>query len=135
MIIINRTGYSRDPARLSNLHNEVKYEVTKKNRIYDLMQPVPVSINYEVTILSKWQSDIDQIASNFMVFFNSSLFVSCIHPKFDGIKMNNQVVMEDSISEEHPDELDGSSDDFVTSTFNFTFKTFLFAGMKQAKKI
>lgn len=69
------------------------------------------------------------------MFFNSSLFVSCIHPKFDGIKMNNQVIMEDSVTEEHPDELDGSSDDFVTSTFSFTFKTFLFAGMKQAKRV
>lgn len=37
MIVINRTGYSRDPARLSNLHNEVKYEITKRNRAYDLM--------------------------------------------------------------------------------------------------
>lgn len=43
--------------------------------------------------------------------------------------------MEDSVNEEHPDELDGSQDDFVTSTFSFTFNTFLFAGIKQAKKI
>ena len=135
MIVINRTGYQRDPQRLNNLHNEVKYEVTSKNRIYDYLTPVPVSISYDVTVMSKYPSDIDQIASNFMVFFNSSIYVSCVHPKYDGIKMNNQVVMEDSVSEEHPDELDGNSDDFITSTFSFTFKTFLFAGMKQAKKI
>lgn len=48
--------------------------------------------------------------------------------------MNNQVVMDDSVSEEHADELDGSTDDFVTSTFNFTFKTFLFAGTMQSKR-
>lgn len=49
--------------------------------------------------------------------------------------MNNQIVMEDSVNEEHPDELDGNTDDFITSSFSFTFKTFLFAGVKQAKKI
>ena len=135
MIIINRGGYSRNPQRLSDLHNEVKYEITSRNRVYDYITPVPISISYEVTVVSKYPSDIDQIASNFMVFFNSSIYVSCVHPKYEGIKMNNQITMEDSVNEEHPDELDGSQDDFVTSTFSFTFNTFLFAGIKQAKKI
>ena len=135
MIVINRTGYSRDSQRLNDLHNEVKYEITSKNRIYDYLTPVPVSISYEVAVIAKYPSDIDQIASNFMVFFNSSIFVSCIHPKYDGIKMNNQITMEDSVNEEHPDEIDGSADDFVSTTFNFTFKTFLFGGVKQAKSV
>lgn len=135
MIIINRTGYARDPQRLNDLHNEVKYEITSKNRIYDYLTPVPVSISYEITVMAKYPSDIDQIASNFMVFFNSSIFVSCVHPKYEDIKMNNQIIMEDSVSEEHPDELDGNADDFVSSTFNFAFKTFLFGGVTQAKKV
>lgn len=59
MIVINRTGYSRDSGRVNNLHNEVKYEITSKNRLYDYLTPVPVNISYEVTILSKWQKDID----------------------------------------------------------------------------
>ena len=41
--------------------------------------------------------------------------------------------MSDSVSEEHPDELDGTQDDLTTATFNFTFKTYLFAGTKRAK--
>ena len=35
MIAISRTGYSRNPQRLNNLHNEVKYELSSKNRIYE----------------------------------------------------------------------------------------------------
>lgn len=53
------------------------------------MTPVPVDISYDVTIMAKYPSDIDKIASNFMVFFNSDLYVSCEHPKYKGIKMNN----------------------------------------------
>lgn len=52
-----------------------------------------------------------------MVFFNSDLFVSCEHPKYEGIKMNCQVVMQDSVSEEHPDDLSPETDDFVTAVF------------------
>lgn len=100
-----------------------------------MMAPVPVDISYEVAVVAKYPADIDKIASNFMVFFNSDLYVSCQHPKYEGIKMNNQVIMEDSISEEHPDEIDGTQDDFTTASFSFTFKTFLFGGTQQAKLV
>jgi hypothetical protein len=117
MIVINRTGYTRNGDRLNNMHNEVKYETTSKYRKYDLLTPIPVDINYDVSIMSKYPSDIDQIASNFMVFFNPDVYVTCMHPKYDGIHLNNQIIMSDSISEEHPDEIDGSADDFITTTF------------------
>lgn len=134
MIAFNRTGYTRQGDRLNNLHNEVKYEITSTWRNYQLLTPVPVDISYDLTIFAKYQADIDKIASNFMVFFNNDIYVSQEHPKYAGIKMNNQIVMADSVSEEHPDELDGTQDDFVTSNFQFTFKTYLFGGTQQYKK-
>ena len=135
MIVVNRTGYTRNGERLNNMHNEIKLEMTSAHRKYDLMTPVPIDINYDVSIMSKYPSDIDQIASNFMVFFNPDIYVTCQHPKYEGIRLNNQVIMSDSITEEHPDELDSAADDFITTTFQFTFKTYLFAGKTQAKKM
>lgn len=132
LIVIKRTGYSRNSERLNNLHNEVKYEMTSKYRSYDLYTPIPIDISYEVSIISKYPSDIDQIASNFMIFFNNDIYVSCEHPKYAGLKMNNQIIMDDSISEEFPDELDPTQDSLIVSTFNFTFKTYLFGGNKKA---
>lgn len=134
MIAINRTGYARNGERLNNLHNEVKYEESGKKRNYNLLTPIPIDISYDVCIMSKTPSDIDQIASNFMVFFNSDIYVSCVHPKYEGVVLNNQIIMSDSISEEHPDELDSTADDFITATFQFTFKTYLFGGNQQAKR-
>jgi hypothetical protein len=89
MIVINRTGYSRNGDRLNNINNEVKYEITGSDRRLYLMAPVPVDISYDVSVVAKYPSDIDKIASNFMVFFNSDIFVSCEHPKYQGIKLNN----------------------------------------------
>lgn len=131
MITINRTGYTRNADRLNNLHNEVRFEITSKNRSYDLLTPIPIDISYDVSITAKLPSDIDYIASNFMVFFNNDIFVNCMHPKYDGIQLKNQIIMSDSVSEEHPDELDASADDLITTTFQFTFKTYLFGGNKQ----
>ena len=134
MIAFNRTGYQRQGDRLNNLHNEVKYEITSSWRNYQLLAPVPVDISYDLTVFAKYQADIDKIASNFMVFFNNDVYVSQEHPKYQGVKLNNQIVMADSVGEEHPDELDGTQDDVVTSNFQFTFKTYLFGGTQQYKK-
>lgn len=109
--------------------------MTSYYRKYHLMAPVPVDITYDVTVMAKYPADIDKIASNFMVFFNSDIYVSCEHPKYQGIKMNNQVIMSDSVSEEHPDEFDGTQDDITTATFQFTFKTYLFGGTQKAKLV
>ena len=135
MIVINRTGYQRNGDRLNNMNNEVKYEMTSYYRKYHLMPPVPIDISYDVIIIAKYPSDIDKIATNFMVFFNSDIYVSCEHPIYQGIKMNNQVIMSDSVSEDHSDELDGSQDDLITATFQFTFKTYLFSSTLKAKLI
>lgn len=72
---------------------------------------MPVDISYDVMIVSKFPGDIDKILSNFICFFNNDLFVSSIHPKYDGLVLNNQVIMEDTISEELPEELAPEQDD------------------------
>lgn len=43
--------------------------------------------------------------------------------------------MDDSVSEQHADDFDAETDDLIVTTFNFTFKSFLFAGTKRFKKI
>lgn len=134
MIAIERTGYQRNSARLNNLHNEVKYEITSKNRDYNLLTPVPVDISYDVTLIAKYPEDIDKMVSNFYVFFNNDIYVMCEHPKYEGVKMKNQIVMADSVSEDWQSELDATADDFTTATIQFTFKTYLFGGTKKAKK-
>lgn len=134
LIVINRTGYQRQGDRLNSLHNEVKYEISSKRRMYERLTPVPIDISYDVSVIAKYQADVDKIASNFMVFFNSNIFVSQEHPKYEGVKLNNEIIMSDSVSEEHPDELDPGADDIVTSNFSFTFKTYLFGGTHRTRR-
>ena len=132
LIIIQRTGITKNDARLANMNNEVKYAPHSKMRSYDLYTPVPVDISYQVTIVSKYQEHIDRAVSNFIPFFNKDLFVRCEHPKIEGLYFTNQVVMEDNLQEDHPDEIDPSADDVVTMTIGFTYKTFIFSGTKRA---
>lgn len=128
MIIIQRTGITKNNDRLANINNEVKYAAHSKQLNYNLYTPVPIDIAFQVTIVSKRQGDIDRALSNFLPFFNKDAFIRYKHPKFDGLFMKCQVIMEDSITEEHPDSFDAATDDLVACTCTFVFKTWIFCG-------
>lgn len=78
--------------------------------------------------MSKRQGDIDKALSNFIPFFNKDAFVRYQHPKFEKLFMKCQVIMDDTITEEHPEQLDALDYDVVTCTCNFVFKTWIFCG-------
>lgn len=128
MIIIQRTGITKNSDRLTNINNEVKYSSHSKRINYDLYTPVPIDINYEVTFVSKYPDDIDRALGNIIPFFNKDVFVRQEHPKFDGLFLKCQVIMDDSITEEHPDELGPEVDDVVVCRCQFVFKTWIFCG-------
>lgn len=132
MIIYTRTGISRDPERVSSLHNEILKSGNSKTIDFNLLAPNPINIEYSVSLISNFASDNDLIMGNFIPFFNSDLFVTCKHPKFAGLTYNSQVIMGDSISEEHPEELANDAEDITVTTFQFTFKTYIFGGNDRA---
>ena len=136
LISIQRTGLTKNNERLTNVNNEIKYRThSKALPDYNLFTPVPVDISYQVTIISKYQEHIDKAISNLLPFFNKDLFVRCEHPKFEGISYTNQIIMDDTITEEAPGEFDNSQDDIRTCVLNFTMKTFLFCDNKKAIKV
>jgi len=132
ILIYQRTGISRDPERVSSLHNEIIKSGNSKMIDFNLLAPNPINIDYSVILVSNFASDNDLIMGNFIPFFNSDLFVTCKHPKFAGLTYNSQVIMSDSITEEHPDELANDAEDITVTTFNFTFKTYIFGGNERA---
>lgn len=130
MISITRTAIARDPSRLSNLHNEIKWS-TNKTINYDLYSPNPINIDYKVTIYAKYMADIDMILSNFVIFFNDDLWVSAEHPKYLNLKYYSQIVMHNNINETRNESLANTELDVVTAECTFTFKTFLFGGSRK----
>lgn len=130
MLSITRTGISRDSTRLSNLHNEVTLATHNKIN-YDLYTPVPVNIDYKVTLYAKYTADIDMILSNFMIFFNNDIFVSSEHPKYTNLRYSSQVIMHDTITESRNESLAATELDLVSAEISFTFKTYLFGGSRQ----
>ena len=128
-IYFSRTSLSRNPQRLTNLHNEIYNK--NQNLDYNLLTPVPIDIVFELVIVTKYPEDMDIILSNFIPFFNQDIYVKIKNPKDETKKINHQVIWSNEINEEWPDELDGSNLDIQIATTSFTFKTYLFGGDSQ----
>ena len=130
LISIMRTGIRRDPGRLANLHNEIRFSTNGKIN-YDMLTPNPIDITYKLTIFAKYQSDIDLILSNWIPFFNNDVWVSVKHYKYTDLKFYSQVVMDDSISENRNESPTGTQYDYCQAECTFTFKTVLFGGNRK----
>jgi len=128
LIVITRNSITRNTARLANVHNEVVNSASSKQINYDLLAPVPIDIEYTVTVITKDPDDNNRIVSNFLPFFNGDLYIRSQHPKFENVAYHSQVIIGDTIMEEHPEELDNNVDDIQTSTFSFTLQTYIFGG-------
>ena len=133
IIVIERTGITKNDDRLANLHNEIKYRIHSKILNYDILTPVPIDIQYKVTIASKYQDHVDRCVGNFIPFFNKDLYVRSIHPKFEDVEYTNQVIMDNNIEFERPDEIEPNQDDIAIATVNFTFKTYMFCGVEKGR--
>lgn len=130
LISITRTGITRDPSRLSNLHNEIKLSSNSAIN-YDLLTPNPVNIDFKVSIYAKYMADIDMILSNFMVFFSDDIYVSSDHPKFTDIRYYSQIVMQNNVNETKNETLANTNTDLVMAELSFVFKTYIFGGSRR----
>mgnify|MGYP002851788458 CR=1 FL=1 len=127
LIAIMRTGIRRDPGRLANLHNEIRYSTNGKID-YNMLTPNPIDITYKLTVFAKYQSDIDLILSNWIPFFNNDVWVSVKHYKYTDLKFYSQIVMDDNISENRNESPTNAQYDFCQAECTFTFKTVIFGG-------
>ena len=128
LIIITRTGLSRDTERVSDV-NEMLKKVTSTYDYNDWI-PNPMNMEFQVTVVSKLQSDIERIICNFIPFFNPDVYVRTTHPKLPDNKMNLQIHWAGDIDEEWPEEIEPSDYDYKVATTNFTMKTAIFGGLE-----
>ena len=94
-----------------------------------LPAPVPINIGISMSILTKFQSDMDQILSNFVPYSNPYIIISWPLPADltnRVTEIRSEVEWDGSISLEYPIEIDGNTPARVTADTSFTIKGWLF---------
>ena len=138
-IAVHYTTISRDPNRVFNKIPGFYY--TKAPSVsagaFDsdwLQTPIPVDVGISMSIMTKFQTDMDQILSNFVPYNNPYIIISWKVPTSQNLANNfeirTEVLWDGSLSLEYPIEVSGTQPARIIANTNFTMKGWLFKGPK-----
>jgi len=125
------SSISRDPTRVFN-KLEGQFLVNKLAGAYDSataasnLQPVPVNIEVTVSILTKFQEDMDQILSNFVPYNDPYFIISWQRDGMAGIEIRSEVLWSGSLAMTYPTEQSPDKTFRVSCDTGFTIKGWLF---------
>lgn len=92
--------------------------------------PLPVNISVKMEILTRFQTDMDQIISNISVYSNPYIVISWKLPSSQNLKDNfeirSEVIWGGSIPISYPTNISGTTPYRVSASTNFTIKGWLF---------
>jgi hypothetical protein len=89
-----------------------------------------MNIDFEMTVITKYEDDMDQIISNFIPMMLPDIYVVWPNPKQIGKNLKSQIVWDGSINYEYPMDV-GETDPYrIIATSSFTYKTWFFPGLR-----
>ena len=107
-IAVSITSIARDKDRVEskNLGHMIN---TKGQYSYEVPQPVPVNISVNMSIITRYQDDMDQILANFIPYNNPYIIISWKLPdEFApsiGVELRSEVLWDENISLEQPTDM------------------------------
>jgi hypothetical protein len=115
----------RDNERIRNKYDDIRYQ--KPDGTYTNLKAIPWNISVEMTILAKYQEDMDQIVQNFVVQSNPYIVVSWQEPK-SGREVRTEILWDGNVVYTYPGK-DQTSKEFpfrITATAGFTIKGYMY---------
>jgi hypothetical protein len=125
MISIYTTNQSRDTSRATDTNIGVLKQGSTYNDL--LTSPIPYNIKYNMDIIAMYQSDIDQILNNFIVYFNPSAYIVVPHP-FGGDPLKVQVIWSGSTQMSYNNNYKSGEPYKIVASTSFAVRTWLFPG-------
>ena len=125
------TSISRDNSRVFNklegqyASNTIASSLNKSTSLHNL-QPVPVNIEISVSILTRFQTDMDQILSNFVPYSDPYFIISWTREGMEGLEIRSEVLWGGSLNMGYPVEQEATQPTRVTCDTSFTIKGWLF---------
>lgn len=126
VIAVSIGGIARDESRVFNKIQGTYH--TPVNGAYSVHERgvLPVDITYNVTILTRFQQDMDQILSHILPYINPYFIVSWRTPNRPDHELRSKVLWSGSANVQYPIELNANQAAKVTADLSFTFQGWLF---------
>ena len=141
VVAVNITSVSRDQTRVFNKIDGFAANVGSSYSngiVQKIPQPVPINIGVNMTIVTKFQSDMDQIISNFVPYCDPYIIISWKLPSFskntEPYELRSEVLWNGTINMSYPTELNSNQAQRLTAETSFTIKGWLFKKMDETVK-
>lgn len=133
-VSISIKSVSRDASRVFNKLDGFYYSGSaggeNERQSKHVKAPVPVNVQVGMSIISRYQTDMDQILSNFIPFSNPYVVISWYVPKKFGLSIDqeirSEVLWDGNVSLNYPLELNATNKARITADTTFTIKGWLF---------
>ena len=137
VVAVSIAGIQRDEKRVFNKLAGSYFKQTNTTTLTGdvsredfIKQPIPIDITVNMSILTKFQTDMDQILSNFIPYTNPYIVISWkVPPQFATIdqEIRTEVIWNGSLNMTYPTETNASDAYRVSADTSFTVKGWLFA--------
>lgn len=98
----------------------------------NFLQPVPVDITVNVSILSRFQTDIDQILANFIPYTDPYFVISWRWPDFIPVadfEIRSVVQWNESVNISYPQDIGAEASYWTNADTSFTIESWMFKNM------
>lgn len=126
VVALTNGGITRDPSRVWNKIQGSYIANADPTKSSKLLQPVPIDLQINMTILTRFQEDYDQIVTNFIPYFDPYIIVSWRTPSMPDYEIRSQVVWSGNVTATYPYDINSTQVARVEGTTSFTFKGWLF---------
>ena len=130
VVALDLKGFSHDPSRIFNKHSEFYDNVIYKGDNARYLTPTPIKLNYTVTVITRYRSDIEQICSNFIPFCNPYITVSLKVPEefklYSTQEIRSTITWDGGFNIDYPDPIANNQKSIFTANANFTMTGWLF---------
>ena len=140
VIAVSINSVSRDNERVFNkiagfYTNKTQTESNRGATSAYMRTPVPVNISVNMSILAKYQSDMDQIISNFVPYNDPYIIISWKIPEAAGLsipqEIRSEVLWDGSLNMTYPTDINASDKYRISADTSFIIKGWLFKDLSK----
>jgi len=123
IIALSPKGMRRDNERVKNKLEDINFK--QEDGSFLRLRKIPWNIDLEMSIMTKYQGDLEQIIQNFSLFFDPYLVYSWREPR-TGFEVRSEVLWDGNVGLDLPIELANDKAFRPIATMNLTLKTWLY---------
>lgn len=135
VVSVSIGGMSRDESRVFNKLLGTYYTAPGKTSSIHEKGVLPVNVTFVVSIMTRFQQDIDQILSHLLPYTNPYFIISWRTPKRPDHEIRSKVMWDGNANIQYPVELNANQVARVVADLNFTFQGWLFQNQEEVENI